>query len=257
MVYFMRRGFSLIELLVVIAILALLAALLFPIFAAARERGRTAYCSNNLKQIGNAFHLYIEDWDGCFPMTSNGNLPDYIGHYMPKGNAVWICPNDPLLNLPQGDLERALKLAEYSSYWEDAQFFGGYSSTCNGDMEIGLPRNESTVKRPSMTIVVTEGLEGNLPKSAGGQLRLNYAKGRYDDPLEAMFATGLRHANRANYLFADGHVRLLSVRQTLTPEVLWDNLADWCPNCICGSGAKWTLEDVQKTLRDLDTEHYP
>jgi prepilin-type N-terminal cleavage/methylation domain-containing protein/prepilin-type processing-associated H-X9-DG protein len=61
-----RRGFTLIELLVVIAIIAILAAILFPVFAKARERARATGCVNNLKQIGLAMNLYYDDWDGTF-----------------------------------------------------------------------------------------------------------------------------------------------------------------------------------------------
>jgi prepilin-type N-terminal cleavage/methylation domain-containing protein/prepilin-type processing-associated H-X9-DG protein len=65
----MRRklGFTLIELLVVIAIIAILAALLFPVFANAREKGRQASCSSNLKQISHAFLMYQDNWDESFP----------------------------------------------------------------------------------------------------------------------------------------------------------------------------------------------
>ena len=59
----MRRGFTLIELLVVIAIIAILAAILFPVFARAREKARQSACLSNLKQIGLAFQMYAQDYD--------------------------------------------------------------------------------------------------------------------------------------------------------------------------------------------------
>lgn len=68
----LNRGFTLIELLVVIAIIAILAAILFPVFAQAREKARQASCQSNLKQIGNAFAMYMQDYDELFPMNDNG-----------------------------------------------------------------------------------------------------------------------------------------------------------------------------------------
>jgi prepilin-type N-terminal cleavage/methylation domain-containing protein len=58
------HGFTLIELLVVIAIIAILAAILFPVFAKARERARAIACTSNLKQLGTAFQMYMQDYDG-------------------------------------------------------------------------------------------------------------------------------------------------------------------------------------------------
>ena len=63
----MRRGFTLIELLVVIAIIAILAAILFPVFAKAREKARSASCESNLKQISLAVLMYAQDYDEKFP----------------------------------------------------------------------------------------------------------------------------------------------------------------------------------------------
>jgi prepilin-type N-terminal cleavage/methylation domain-containing protein/prepilin-type processing-associated H-X9-DG protein len=65
-----RRGFTLIELLVVIAIIAILAAILFPVFAQAREKARAAICVSNLKQIGMAVMLYVQDYDERFPLAA-------------------------------------------------------------------------------------------------------------------------------------------------------------------------------------------
>lgn len=66
-------GFTLIELLVVIAIIAILAAILFPVFGQAREKARQATCQSNLKQIGQAIQMYIQDYDETFPAYYNGN----------------------------------------------------------------------------------------------------------------------------------------------------------------------------------------
>ncbi|HEY3266155.1 MAG TPA: prepilin-type N-terminal cleavage/methylation domain-containing protein [Armatimonadota bacterium] len=63
-----RRGFTLIELLVVIAIIAILAAILFPVFAKARERAKSTTCLNNLKQLGIAMRMYADDNDGGYPV---------------------------------------------------------------------------------------------------------------------------------------------------------------------------------------------
>ena len=72
-----RRGFTLIELLVVIAIIAILAAILFPVFAQAREKGRQASCQSNLKQIGLAFKMYVQDYDERWPANrTHGDVGD-------------------------------------------------------------------------------------------------------------------------------------------------------------------------------------
>src|SRR3978361_1107773 len=65
-----RNAFTLIELLVVIAIIAILAAILFPVFAQAREKARQASCESNLKQIGLAFKMYVQDYDERWPSST-------------------------------------------------------------------------------------------------------------------------------------------------------------------------------------------
>ena len=64
-----RKGFTLIELLVVIAIIAILAAILFPVFARAREAARKSSCANNLKQLGTALRMYADDNGNTMPST--------------------------------------------------------------------------------------------------------------------------------------------------------------------------------------------
>src|SRR5689334_1543195 len=78
-----QNGFTLIELLVVIAIIAVLAAILFPVFAQAREKARQAACSSNLRQIGLAFQMYMQDYDELLPDRRDLKLA------LPDGYKPW------------------------------------------------------------------------------------------------------------------------------------------------------------------------
>lgn len=114
-------GFTLIELLVVIAIIALLAAILFPVFAQARSKARQTVALSNLKQIGTAMLLYAQDYDECLPMTMDAastGQPTTIGYWatssyqaaldtyirmgrgIAKSGTVWWDPSDPDLGKP-------------------------------------------------------------------------------------------------------------------------------------------------------------
>jgi prepilin-type N-terminal cleavage/methylation domain-containing protein/prepilin-type processing-associated H-X9-DG protein len=91
----MKKGFTLIELLVVIAIIAILSAILFPVFAQAREKARQTQCSSNLKQLGLAFMQYAQDYDEAMPGSDFWGLK-WAGHVYPyvKSADVFHCPDD-------------------------------------------------------------------------------------------------------------------------------------------------------------------
>jgi prepilin-type N-terminal cleavage/methylation domain-containing protein len=100
-----RRAFTLIELLVVIAIIAILAAILFPVFAQAREKARSATCLSNNKQIGVAVAMYLQDYDNTYPpqrtdgmvtLAAGGKEGTYYDSLAPyiKNGQVWLCPSD-------------------------------------------------------------------------------------------------------------------------------------------------------------------
>lgn len=101
-----RGGFTLIELLVVIAIIAILAGILFPVFASARGKARATRCLANLKQIGNAMQMYMDDYDGMYPWAidpADQNQPSIWSAFPPPapfyGNPNWslLIPAMPLL----------------------------------------------------------------------------------------------------------------------------------------------------------------
>ncbi|MDQ2730807.1 MAG: DUF1559 domain-containing protein [Armatimonadota bacterium] len=90
-----RSGFTLIELLVVIAIIAILASILLPVFATARERARTSSCANNEKQISLAIIAYTQDFDERYPVQTDtaGAWGAQVKSYI-KSDNVWHCPDD-------------------------------------------------------------------------------------------------------------------------------------------------------------------
>ena len=100
-----RRAFTLIELLVVIAIIAILAAILFPVFARAREKARTTSCLSNVKEIVLAIRMYVDDYDQLIPYryrtgyqlpcgTTNVAWPTLVQPYV-KNSQIHLCLSDP------------------------------------------------------------------------------------------------------------------------------------------------------------------
>lgn len=101
-----KSGFTLIELLVVIAIIAILAAILCPVFASAREKARQTGCISNMKQMGLAINIYVQDYDECYPFTPGSQFATNPGKYpcgwahiiypYVKSTGAFHCPSDSI-----------------------------------------------------------------------------------------------------------------------------------------------------------------
>lgn len=199
----LRQAFTLIELLVVIAIISIIAAILFPVFAQAREKARQTSCLNNEKQLSLGVLMYTEDYDETLlPSAVNGPAgpilwPDEIEAYV-KNTQVRFCPSDG------GE--------KVNSYGLDEMTFSDLTDT-----GAQPPSPLAVFATPSDTVMIGElgvGSEGNLSdlttvrygayKMTAPDVDLN---DQYDGRPNA------RHFQRANLAFMDGHVKALRMEQ--------------------------------------------
>ena len=214
------KGFTLIELLVVIAIISILAAILFPVFAQAREKARAIACLSNTKQIGVAVQMYTQDNDErlyfyAAALDGSGNPPSRTGYAFPAGvsnavkdserwynvlmpyiksNAVFTCPSDPTPT-PSYDVNHNLVIPR--SY-----------IACRYAEGLSLAQ----INDPVETIVICDKWE----KNSAGSVTDNWLEpfnGDFDqdngagaDPTH-LFKAGNRHQGRVNCVFFDGHAK--------------------------------------------------
>ncbi len=205
-----RKGFTLIELLVVIAIIAILAAILFPVFARARENARRASCQSNLKQIGLGIMQYTQDYDERFSPSAN-NEADYalsglrIGPYT-KSDQLLVCPSDSNVtyNVRKVSGIGTTPISYYVSgdtYEEPAIVDGSTWGVFNSDSGISQAQVGSTAE----TIMVTEREGGN----SDGHVDRGQATPTTGVSNDTWDLVTNRHLDTANYLFVDGHVKAL------------------------------------------------
>jgi len=143
-----RKGFTLIELLVVIAIIAILAAILFPVFAKAREKARTITCASNMKQLGIGVAMYIQDYDENYPNGTDGgqDLTGWASQINPylKSNGIFHCPDDATQPFSSTAAHTLGGLAEASgtTYYPISY---GLNSNLAGEKDSALVSDDSTI----------------------------------------------------------------------------------------------------------------
>jgi len=202
-----RSGFTLIELLVVIAIIAILAAILFPVFARARENARKATCQSNLKQMGLANQMYAQDYDQIY-------IPGAVRQAGVPGNGIWwmitmqpYIKNTNVLHCPSSSVNGWCAMAACEAnagqhYW---RYNGGYGinrgyNDVNGTNYPGTSfstpagKAEPLVELPADTIFVAE-----------CKCVVSAPDGHATFDPEMVKP----HMDGANYLFCDGHVKWL------------------------------------------------
>lgn len=205
-----KRAFTLIELLVVIAIIALLAAILLPVFARARENARKTSCINNVKQIGLAILQYAQDNDETLPPVAyeddagdDVQWPALIAPYLKSAQAV-RCPSDSRSKVVSYGLN---ELAFVD--WEDDPT----------DPSLNLAEFE----RPSATVMGGDvGTKDDFKTPLPDTLKMVEPGDALDDSVDARPAS--RHLERCNIVFMDGHVKSLKLDQFYTgqtPDDLW------------------------------------
>ncbi len=194
-----KKGFTLIELLVVIAIIAILAAILFPVFAKAREKARTSSCSSNLKQIGTAIAMYVQDYDEMMPMAV---VDINVTAAWDAGDMTWrtcIKPYVKNVQLFQCPSKR-MTTSPYDGRDDDYGYKAGYAYNY-----VHYPSGAPTQPAASALADLTVPASTITVLDFSGESYISYDSNVHD------FSNGdsarTRHNDGANYLFADGHVK--------------------------------------------------
>jgi prepilin-type N-terminal cleavage/methylation domain-containing protein/prepilin-type processing-associated H-X9-DG protein len=212
-----RKGFTLIELLVVIAIIAILAAILFPVFAQAREKARQTSCLSNQKQIGIGVLAYAQDFDEGLPPSNypdptgtnnttwqflidpyvKANFPQKVSESVNQSLSIYVCPN----------YDTAAGNRPSSSYITNRAFFGSLDANLSASNRT-LPGTLALLQSPAQDVIVSEGTgscvwtDGNDDPAAYAALGSTL---KSCNNIHLLART--RHSAGANYLLGDGHVK--------------------------------------------------
>lgn len=213
-----QAGFTLIELLVVIAIIAILAAILFPVFAQVREKARAISCLSNEKQIGLGMMQYAEDNDEYLTeVWTPGNfvwwqaLDPYV-----KSHKVYVCPDDTYSRGSNGDA------VSYSIAFNWGDWGPCGSSGCTNQAEFSAAgANMARITSPASAIMVSERWNNykNWNQTWAADTFCNNGEflygpgGSASSPSSPRAASG--HTGGSNYVFCDGHAKWMRFEQTM------------------------------------------
>jgi prepilin-type N-terminal cleavage/methylation domain-containing protein/prepilin-type processing-associated H-X9-DG protein len=205
-----RKAFTLIELLVVIAIIAILAAILFPVFARARENARRSSCQSNMKQIGLGMMQYTQDYDERFPPYTSGSAAaiygwaDAVQPYL-KSTQIFQCPSETnpptsVVDSPTTVFNEAAQSTGYTDYAVNLKLTYDPVTGSQG------PKSLAILTQPVLTVMVvdyTSSNSQNWTEGCGGSQCGTTAAGLATTTAGA----AQRHLDGANFAFCDGHVK--------------------------------------------------
>ncbi len=217
----LKSGFTLIELLVVIAIIAILAAILFPVFGRARENARRSSCQSNLKQIGLGIVQYAQDYDEQMVQVGQACSTDTWGERVQpylKSKQVFKCPSQPSTNFVGCSPASARLFTDYIANGTRSNVGGNTAFSYDRPMDsaqwsspfVAKTTSLASIQTPSQSIMVMEydssiPAYGNPGNGANVQ-SVSYANGMWGPQ---------NHLGLTNYLYADGHVKAQRPMQTI------------------------------------------